>query len=300
MAHGNKSDEKVVYVGDSRVVQRNSHPIPKDYSAYPGRSEVFIPNFLLKEWMVAVVFMVGILALVISDPPSLGLPADPTNTSFIPMPDWYFLFLYQLLKYSYTSGSHVVIGTFLLPGLLFGSMILVPFLENGEERRFYRRPIASSLMFLSVLAIVYLTVFSWHHYKQELAVNNTIPEDIVHEQAITDAKKAGLPYPRQVLGGPTIAIVAPDDPGAQVYQKATCIGCHAVDLTGTKALGAPALLGVGDKYSKDQILDIIKNGKSGEGSGVMPPQYDTNMKNGLTADDIDKLATWLSKQKATT
>ena len=53
MAHGNKSNEKVVYVGDSRVKRNeNVSSIPPDYTAFPGRSEAFIPNFLLKEWMV--------------------------------------------------------------------------------------------------------------------------------------------------------------------------------------------------------------------------------------------------------
>ena len=84
MAHGHKSDEKIVYVGDSRVIKKTQEQrlIPKDYSAYPGKSEAFIPNFLLKEWMVGVVVLVGMLVLVMSDPAPLGYPADPKNTAF--------------------------------------------------------------------------------------------------------------------------------------------------------------------------------------------------------------------------
>ncbi|MDB5055895.1 MAG: menaquinol-cytochrome c reductase cytochrome b/c subunit [Bacilli bacterium] len=296
MAHGHDSDEKVVYVGDSRVRQKSQRPIPADFSSYPGKSEVFIPNFLLKEWMVAVVCMVGILALVISDPPPLGFPANPTNTAFIPMPDWYFLFMYQLLKYPYTSGSYVVFGTVILPGLLFGGLIIAPFLDTGKERRFYRRPIASSMMFLTLIAVVYLTVFSWHHYKQELALTGKPSEDIQHEEELQAAKKSGQPAPGSgSANAAVIPIVASDDPGALIFQKATCIGCHGVDLKGNKNIGVPALLGVGDKYDAAGILDIIKNGK---GNGKMAPQYDANKSTkGLTDDDINKLAGWLAKQK---
>jgi menaquinol-cytochrome c reductase cytochrome b/c subunit len=294
VAHGHKSDEKIVYIGDSRVRVKTETLKQQDFSAYPGKSEVFIPNFLLKEWMVAVVCMVGILLLVMSDPPPLGYPANPTNTAFIPMPDWYFLFMYQLLKYPYTSGNFIVFGTVVLPGLLFGGLIIAPFLDNGKERRFYRRPIASSVMFLTLLAVIYLTVFSWHHYQQELVANNQIPEHIQREQELQDAKQSGKPAPGSVKAV-LPAMVAQNDPGAAIIQRATCIACHGTDLKGNKNIGAPALLGIGDIHGKAAILDIIKNGY---GNGKMAPQYDDNIKKGLTADDIDKLAGWLALQKA--
>jgi menaquinol-cytochrome c reductase cytochrome b/c subunit len=293
MAHGHDSNEKIVYVGDSRVRQKTSRLVQQDFSAYPGKSEVFIPNFLLKEWMVAVVCMVGILALVISEPPPLGYPANPTNTAFIPMPDWYFLFMYQLLKYSYTSGDFIVFGTVIVPGLLFGGLIIAPFLDNGPERKFYRRPIASGMMFLTLIAVIYLTVFSWHHYQQELAATNQIPEHIQREKDLEEARQSGKPAPGSVKVA-LPPIVASDDPGAAIYQKSTCIACHGVDLKGNKNANFPALLGVGDLHDKAGILDIIKNGK---GNGKMPPQYKDNIAKGLTADDIDKLAGWLAMQK---
>jgi menaquinol-cytochrome c reductase cytochrome b/c subunit len=294
VAHGHKSDEKIVYIGDSRVRVKTEKLKQQDFSAYPGKSEVFIPNFLLKEWMVAVVCMVGILLLVMSDPPPLGYPADPTNTAFIPMPDWYFLFMYQLLKYPYTSGDYIVFGTVIIPGLLFGGLIIAPFLDTGKERRFYRRPIASGMMFLTLLAVIYLTVFSWHHYQEELTANNQIPEHIQREKELQDAKKSGKPAPSSVKAA-LPAIVASDDPGAAIFQKATCVACHGVDLKGQKGAGIPALLGIGDKHDKAAILDIIKKGY---GNGRMPAQYDDNISKGLTAADIDKLAGWLALQKA--
>lgn len=290
MAHGqHSSDEKIVYVGDSRVKSNNRMPnLPRDYSAYPGKSEAFIPNFLLKEWMVAVVCLVGILVLVMSEPAPLGYPADPTNTQFIPMPDWYFLFLYQLLKYPYTSGDYVLLGVMGVPGVMFGALLLAPFLDTGKERRFYKRPIASSLMFLSIASIVYLTAFSWHHYTKELEEKGIIPEHIKREEE-RKAGKAGGEGGNAGAPVKQAAVVAPDDPSYAVFQKAACAACHGKEL---QKGPAPKLIGVGDKYDKAALLDIIHNGK-----GAMPKQYDQLKSGGLADADIDKLAEWLAKQK---
>jgi menaquinol-cytochrome c reductase cytochrome b/c subunit len=293
VAHGHQSDEKVVYVGDSRVIKKTEELIPRDYSAYPGKSEAFVPNFLLKEWMVGVVVLVGILVLVMSDPAPLGYPADPKNTAFIPMPDWYFLFMYQLLKYPYTSDKFIVLGTAVVPALMFGALLLAPFLDTGKERRFYRRPIASTLMVLTLVACTYLTYTSWHHYQLELKDKNIIPEDVKREEEL-HAKKgaAGGGNTSGAKKPAAIAIVAPDDEGAKIFSKATCLQCHGGNLKGMPNGGVPALLGIGDVHNKDQILDIIKNGK-----GNMPAQYKANLDKGLTEADIDKLANWLSLQK---
>src|SRR5699024_3209917 len=94
------------------------------YSEYPGRTEAFWPNFLLKEWLVGAVFIVGFLCLTIAHPSPLEGMADPTATDYIPLPDWYFLFLYQLLKYDFASGPYVLFGILVLPGLAFGALFL--------------------------------------------------------------------------------------------------------------------------------------------------------------------------------
>lgn len=293
--HGHDPNEKVVYVGDSRVRKTTKMNIPQDYTAYPGKSEAFIPNFLLKEWMVGAVVLVGILALVISHPSPLGYPANPTNTAFIPMPDWYFLFLYQLLKYPYTSNAFVVLGTIGIPGLAFGALTLAPFLDTGKERRFYRRPIATSLMLVTLLAIIYLTRVSWAHYQEELKANGITPEHIEREEKMKEAKKSGQAFenPGAAKKPAAIAIVDESNPAMEIYKKSTCIQCHAADLKGMPNAGIPGLRGTGDKFSKADMVKLMK-----EGIGKMPAkQWEDSIKKGLTDADMDKLATWLAAQK---
>ncbi|MNJ43716.1 menaquinol-cytochrome c reductase cytochrome b/c subunit [Paenibacillus fonticola] len=288
MARIDKSEEKVVFVGDSRVRKGNGFITPPDYSAYPGKSEAFIPNFLLKEWMVGVVVLVGFLVLTISEPAPLGYPANP-SASVIPMPDWYFLFLYQYLKYPYASGDWVVLGTLGIPGVAFGGLLLAPFLDRGKERRFYRRPIASSLMFLSLASIVYLTNVAWTHYVDELEKSGQKPEHIQRVEEAREKRAQGLPT-SNAIKTKEISIVDKDDPAMESYKKATCISCHAADLKGG---AGPSLRGIGDKHDKEAILAIIHNGYNN-----MQPAYDNAIKAGLTDEDIDHLAEWLAKQKA--
>lgn len=220
------------FVGDSRVPDKESRDkIPKDYSEYPGRTEAFWPNFLLKEWLVGAVFLIGFLCLVAGAPSPLEQKADPNNASYIPLPDWYFLFLYELLKYKFAASEYVVIGTVVIPGLAFGALFLAPFLDRGPERRPSRRPIATSLMLLGVASVIWLTYESvagvdWEE-RAAYSVEN-VPDVEIDEEA----------------------------PGYQVYSQ-NCLSCHGDSLQGNPGM-APGLVGI--PYGADQIKDIAVNG----------------------------------------
>src|SRR5690625_1287010 len=105
------------FVGDSRVSADKTSQVPKDYSEYPGRTEAFWPNFLLKEWLVGSVFLIGFLTATAVSPSPLEGVANPSDASYLPLPDWYFLFLYQLLKYQFAAGDYVLIGILVIPGI---------------------------------------------------------------------------------------------------------------------------------------------------------------------------------------
>ncbi len=270
MAHNNH-DKDIEYIGDSRVRAGTLPNIPRDFSEYPGKTEPFFPNFLLKEWMVAVVVLVGFLILLVEHPAPLGpSAADPTNPSgFIPVPDWYFLFLYQLLKYDFVAGPFVVIGILVIPGLAFGALLLAPFLDTGKERKPSKRPIAVGLMLVSLACVIFLTwaAVDEHHHALELKGPAPVVQPPAHDTS-------DLPD-----------IVDPESEGADVYAASSCISCHGTELEG--GVG-PALKGVGNKYSLDQILDIINNGKG------------DNMPAGMfqgTEEEKKTLAEWLLTQK---
>ncbi|SFS94724.1 menaquinol-cytochrome c reductase cytochrome b/c subunit [Marininema halotolerans] len=258
MAHHHDNDKEIHYVGDSRVVQKTERLVPKDYSEFPGKTEAFFPNFLLKEWMVAVVVLVGFMALVMAEEPPLGAQADPTNTGFLPVPDWYFLFLYELLKFKWASGPYVVVGTVIVPMLAFGSLFLVPWLDTGKERRPMKRPVTIGIMFLALIGSVVLTWVAWDEHEKQLA---SLPKGEA-EAKIVDQK----------------------DPAFDIYKNNACVNCHGQKLEG---LQGPPLRGVGDAYTPDEIISIMNEGK-----GKMP----AGMFQG-TALEKEQLADWLAKQK---
>src|SRR5699024_4451650 len=91
-----KKGKVMKFVGDSRNSVESKPNMPKDYSEYRGRTDAFWPNSLLEEWLVGSVFLVGFLSLTLAHPSPLEGVADPTDAAYIPLPDWYFLFLYEL------------------------------------------------------------------------------------------------------------------------------------------------------------------------------------------------------------
>lgn len=234
------------FVGDSRVALNNRKPnIPKDYSEYPGKTEAFWPDFLLKEWMVGAVFLIGYLILTVAHPSPLEGPADPTNASYIPLPDWYFLFLYQLLKYTYASGPYNVIGAVVVPGLAVAALMLMPFLDKGPERKPSKRPIPTALMLLAFASMVYLT---WE------SVANHDWEAAKAQGEITDEDLGLVPdieYDENSEG----FLIFSGEPGK------SCIACHGADMSGGGA--APSLLG--NELTAEEVAEVIKNGR-----GAMP------------------------------
>lgn len=226
------------FVGDSRVLApeaRTKKNIPKDYSEYPGKTEAFWPNFLLKEWLVGAVFLVGILCLTVAHPSPLERIADPSDTGYTPMPDWYFLFLYQLLKYEFAAGPYTVVGAMVIPGLAFGALLLAPFLDRGPERRPSKRPLATGFMLLALAGITFLT---W-------------------QSASTHDWEAAKEYGK-------IVATADIDKTAEEYKIAsdnTCLSCHGDAFQGGAA--APTLVNTG--LSAEEIAKIAK-----EGQGAMP------------------------------
>jgi menaquinol-cytochrome c reductase cytochrome b/c subunit len=224
------------FVGDSRIPAERKPNIPKDYSEYPGKTEAFWPNFLLKEWMVGSVFLIGYLILTIVHESPLERPADPTDASYVPLPDWYFLFLYQLLKYKFAAGDYVLLGTVVIPGLAFGALALAPWLDRGPERRPLKRPIATGMMLLALTSIVFLT---W----ESVALHDW-------EQAKAQGQIATVELDKEAEG-------------YQILSDNTCLSCHGNNLEGGS--NAPAI------YDTDLTAEeIMKIAVEGSENGKMP------------------------------
>ena len=115
------------------------------------RSETFYPRQVYMDAMVmlGVFLMVAALALTVEFP--LADRADPSDNTFTPIPEWYFLFFYQLLKYM--SGPLEPLATWVLPGCFILGLLLLPFLDRNPDRRPSSRPVAvaSGAAFLTII-----------------------------------------------------------------------------------------------------------------------------------------------------
>ncbi|MCL6444569.1 MAG: c-type cytochrome [Alicyclobacillus sp.] len=233
----------------------------------PG-TEPFFPNFLLKEWIAGSVFLLAFMLWIVFNPVDLGAKADPTDTSFIPVPDWYFLFLYQILKYF--PGNYEVFGTVVLP--LIGSLLLifVPWLDVKKARHPYKRPLATWSMVLAVVMTIWLTNEAAVQHRAEL------------EAATPGAVSAGLPVIPKIDKS-QIHLVDTSMPGYAIFEH-TCANCHG--SSGEGVVGPP-VYAIGKYWNKQQLLDFVNKGMGG-----MPP------KGTLSSEaDVKKVVDWLVLQK---
>jgi quinol-cytochrome oxidoreductase complex cytochrome b subunit len=119
--------------------------------------EIFYPSFLFKEivtMMVIFILVAVILALVF--PVGLEDPADPTDNLYVPKPEWYFMALYQLLKYF--PGKLEIIATAIIPAGGIIVLLILPFIDKNPEKRPRKRLIAMASMVFTVVAIISLTI----------------------------------------------------------------------------------------------------------------------------------------------
>ncbi len=115
----------------------------------PRRPKSFYPDYLVEVLVVALLTVEAILALALLWPPSLGRVID-LSASYRPKPEWYFLWLYQLLKYF--PGPWAFLGAVLLPLGAAGLFVLLPWLDRGPRGR-TKVLLAGGFLLASVIAL---------------------------------------------------------------------------------------------------------------------------------------------------
>lgn len=125
------------------------------YKKLKEQGKSFFPYFVFKDTITALVFFIILCCLSFFYSPALEELADPTDTNYNPRPEWYFLFIFQVLKMF--PGNWESFAAFFLP--LFAAIILflIPFLDPGPERHPLSRPLFSMAGIVSLLSIGYLT-----------------------------------------------------------------------------------------------------------------------------------------------
>ena len=119
----------------------------------------FFPDIIFKDAVVTLIIFLILVALTYFIGAPLEARADPADTTYTPRPEWYFLFLFQLLKYF--PGNLEVLGVVLIPGLVILLIFLLPFLDRSSKRHFSNRPVVMGVTSMMVLGIIVLTYLSY-------------------------------------------------------------------------------------------------------------------------------------------
>jgi mono/diheme cytochrome c family protein len=198
--------------------------------------------------------------------------ADPGTTNFVPRPDWYFYFLFYLLRIFKWPDS-VILGTVGVPTILLIILIVLPFVDLRRERRLLRRPVAVVASILVVLSMGVLT------YKGAVAKESLGSEAVA--EVPKWVKRANLP--------------ANAVPGAKIFAQASCLNCHVYLGSGSSNLGAPDLSEEGKKGKGIQFqIDHLKCPSCVNPGSPMPAFKD------LGDDNLRKLAIFLEASKGDT
>ena len=147
----------------------------------------FYPHQVFEDVVGMFILFVVLACVALFVPVPLEDVADPTNADYDPRPEWYFLFLFQLLKYF--QGPLEIIGTFVIPTVGMVLLLLLPFLDRSERAVLWKRPIALTVTSVSVVAIVGLTILGASSPKLETQetpqptaeTENTVPTEAVEE-----------------------------------------------------------------------------------------------------------------------
>jgi menaquinol-cytochrome c reductase cytochrome b/c subunit len=228
------------------------------------RGKPFYPYAMFHDTVMSLVVVVVIIALAViwkwtipGDHTGTGAgwlgslysdQADPGTTSFVPRPDWYFYFLFYLLRIFKWPDS-VILGTVGIPTIIMVLMLALPFLDMRRERRLSRRPVAVVITILTVIAMGTLT------YKGATA-----------KEALGSELSAAVPSWVKKQGLPPAAV-----PGAKLFAQSGCLTCHTYLGTGSSNLGAPDLSKEGSKGKGiDFQIRHLKNPRDTTPGSPMP------------------------------
>src|SRR5512136_1406492 len=128
----------------------------EEYHEAKEKGVPFFPDILFKDAVVALIVFVILVALAYFVGAPLEARANPGDTTYTPRPEWYFLFLFQLLKYF--PGQLEVIGVVLIPTVVVVLLFALPFLDRSPRRHFLSRPIVTIGVAVAVLAVGGLTL----------------------------------------------------------------------------------------------------------------------------------------------
>jgi len=199
----------------------------REYEQLKKQGKPFFPYAVMKDSTMALIVVLVIVVLSLVLGAEQGPKADPTTTTYTPRPDWYFFFLFEVLRVL-KPPYLVPLATIGIPTIAMILLFLLPFYDRGPERRPERRPVAMTAMSLTIVVMAYLT------YK---------------------GANAGPPTTVEMKVPPQY------EAGKLVVAQSACLACHKIGDSGNGTL-APDLTHIGSRIPRAAILRSLEAGPS--------------------------------------
>ncbi len=204
----------------------------KKYKELKEKGVPFFPDVVLIDAIAACVVFAVLFYLAAAHPPRLEALADPTDTNYTPRPEWYFLFLFQALKFF--PGSMEAVAAIILPGATLGLLFLVPFLDRGPKRHPLDRPLWTGL---GVAALCVFMGLTWAGYESPM----TNPAEAKRPEAVA---------------------------GKRLYAQLNCAYCHKLKGEGGRV--GPALDRLSDAATDEALAQHLRDPQSVAPGSRMP------------------------------
>ena len=206
---------------------RDKEEYLREYEALKKKGKPFFPYAVMKDTMMMLIVALVIVALSILLGAEQGPKVDPTTTTYTPRPEWYFFFLFELLRVIKPVWA-VPLATVGIPTLLLVVLLLLPFYDRNPERRPERRPIASTVGILAIIAMAYLTYLG---------------------------ATAGPPSEVDLQTSAAL------EPGKEEVAQSGCLACHKLGDNGNDGPG-PDLTHIGARLPRNAIARSLEVGPS--------------------------------------
>jgi mono/diheme cytochrome c family protein len=287
--------------------EREKKAYLEHYKKEKEKGVPFFPDTLFKDAVVALVVFLVLIGLAYFLGAPLEERANPADTTYTPRPEWYFLFLFQLLKYF--PGELEFLGVVVIPTIAIILLILLPFIDKSTKRHFTNRPLITTAVALSAVGIITLSVLSILEapppteaaeggdptaalYTDNCASchgpADTIEPVLNLHQVIAQGKHEGMPAWSGDLTSDQIDALAGFilSPGGSTLFRSNCNECHEVEeLVASDPQEIRNALVEGSSYSQHADVDVP------QWSQTLSEEEQTNLLNFLIAPDGKRLFT---------
>jgi len=215
------------------VNQAEKEQYLREYSILKNEGKPFFPYAVAKDSVMALIVMLVIIFLALMFGDELGPKADPTTTTYVPRPDWYFFFLFEVLRVMKNVPKFTPMATIGVPTICMILLFLLPFYDRSPERMITRRPVALAAGIAVIAAMAYLT-----YTGADTGSPNSV--DLKPPSYLSAQEKQTFLAGELVVG------------------QSGCEACHVIGSNGNNGPGPP-LTHIGSKLPAAAIASTLRN-----------------------------------------